>query len=62
MLGKLSTCYLNDASSLKHLKNRCNLWKNHRTDKNIYKLIFQSGQKRQVLPSTSSKVFFFSVK
>lgn len=35
MLGKLSTRYLNDAPRLEHLKNRCNLWKNHRTDKNI---------------------------
>lgn len=34
MLGKLSTRYLNDAPSLEHLKNRCSLWKNHRTDKN----------------------------
>lgn len=35
MLGKLSTRYLNDAPSLEHLKNRCSLWKNHRTEKNI---------------------------
>lgn len=35
MLGKLSTRYLNDAPNLEHLKNRRNLWKNHRTDKNI---------------------------
>jgi len=28
----------------------------------MYVLIFQSGQKRQVIPSTSSKALFFSVK